>query len=126
MLPHRGRLERIATVLGLPLGELLERSGWAGWLAAGAPSPAAGDPDRAVAGEVPPGEIGTYAGMHQHAPSWAWRPMARPRLAEALQQAEATRTQTERVLEQSEALRTLFQRSARRGNDRGSGSKETA
>jgi transcriptional regulator with XRE-family HTH domain len=29
-LPHRSRLECIATVLGLPLGELLERSGWSG------------------------------------------------------------------------------------------------
>lgn len=30
MLPRRPRLERIATTLGLPLGELLARSGWTG------------------------------------------------------------------------------------------------
>jgi hypothetical protein len=29
-LPRRERLERIAEVLGLPLGELLARSGWSG------------------------------------------------------------------------------------------------
>jgi transcriptional regulator with XRE-family HTH domain len=125
MLPHRGRLERIATVLGVPLGELLARSGWAGWLAAEPPSPAAGNPDRAVAGDVL-AEIGTFPGRHQFVPSATGRPMARPRLTEALQQAAATRTETARVLEQSEALRALFQRSARRGNDRGSGSQETA
>jgi transcriptional regulator with XRE-family HTH domain len=31
VLPHRERLEHLAAVLGLSLGEILARSGWSGW-----------------------------------------------------------------------------------------------
>ena len=47
-LPRRARLERIATALGLPLGELLVRSGWSGADAAVLPpkDAAASEPER--------------------------------------------------------------------------------
>ena len=121
-LPHRVRLERIAIVLGLPLGELLERSGWSGWIASDAPPGERADSSTGDAS----GQIAVDGAARRGVRGRTERPMASPQLAEALQQAKATLSDTERVLERSEAMRLLFQQSVRKEDDRRSPPRETA
>ena len=56
-LPRRARLERIAAALGLPLGDLLARSGWAGAVesfdADSAPAPPVARPDVLLVDDEP-------------------------------------------------------------------------
>jgi transcriptional regulator with XRE-family HTH domain len=112
-LPHRARLERVAMVLGLPLGELLERSGWYGRVTSDPPSP--GDLAPARNGEASV-QTEVHDGGRYDVRARTEQTFASPQLAEALRQARATRARTEQVLERSEALRVLFQRSMRQEN----------
>ena len=67
-LPRRQRLERIAAALGLPLGELLARSGWSGAAAAfagPASGPADGPPPPAADRGDPVGPAGAVTRRRQ-------------------------------------------------------------
>jgi transcriptional regulator with XRE-family HTH domain len=104
-LPHRDRLEHMATVLGLSLGELLARSGWSGW---GDRSMGPIAPANAEAPGVAPA-----AALQARTPA-EWTPSEEPaqgnaRLWEALAQARRTIVRSEQVLKQSEALRAIYE-----------------
>jgi len=104
VLPHRERLEHIATVLGLSLGELLARSGWSGW---GEPSEAVMPADAAVSGfsrGVPPGTSAPTEGTAPGEPA-----QGNARLREALAQARRTVARSERVLKQAEVLQAIYE-----------------
>ena len=100
VLPHRERLEHIATVLGLSLGELLARSGWSGWC------------EWSVEAIVPadakaPGD-GSAMSLETRAPA-EWTAPGEPargsaRLREALTQARRTTARSEQVLKQAKIL----------------------
>ncbi|MDP9365390.1 MAG: helix-turn-helix domain-containing protein [Chloroflexota bacterium] len=97
-LPRRDRLGRVAVALGLPLGELLARSGWAGaeavvrqWHTAPRPSTPT----------FPPPALAPAAAPVNSSP--AGRPaMGDPRLRELIAQAQATRAQSQEVLRRLE------------------------
>lgn len=108
-LPHPDRLERLATVLGMPVGELLARSGWAGadrafgaWGDAAAPEteapPAAADRGRRArpADPVRPPHLAVE--------------VASASLREAIGRARRTRTRTVEILERSAALEAAYPR----------------
>jgi transcriptional regulator with XRE-family HTH domain len=97
-LPRRARLEHVAAALGLPIGELLALSGWAGAetaFRAEIPSPptdgtAATSPGSAPASvPVPPAPTATAVGQPV---------VAHSRLSEAIERAKQTRARTEDVL----------------------------
>ena len=106
ILPHRERLEHIAAVLGLSLGEMLARSGWSGWCewsSAGAIAPTGADV---------PGDASAVV-LETHEPA-GWTDAREPargnaRLQEALDQARHTVAHSERVLKQAEMLQKIFE-----------------
>jgi transcriptional regulator with XRE-family HTH domain len=105
VLPHRDRLEHLAAVLGLSLGELLARSGWSGW--GDKPAEAIAPADAAAPGVAPAVALPTRAPAE-------WAPSQEPasgnaRLREAVAQARRTIARSEHVLKQSEALRAIYE-----------------
>lgn len=107
-LPHRARLAHIAAVLGLPLGELLARSGWMGAelmvpaRASVASGPAPAD-ERADGGEAMPA-AGAWAvprllDERRRATALIAQAQAtRERSLELVQRCEATHAQADQVL----------------------------
>jgi transcriptional regulator with XRE-family HTH domain len=109
-LPRRERLEHIAAVLGLSLGDLLARSGWTGAasaFAAGRSLNPGGqdtqlDPVPTAAGSrVPPSRADESAAISRN-------------LRQLIEQAHETRTRTQEVLRQCEATRALYEQPRRR------------
>jgi transcriptional regulator with XRE-family HTH domain len=104
-LPHRDRLEHMAAVLGLSLGELLARSGWSGWC------------DRSVEAIVPadasgPGDLPIVVMETRDRGTWTdWEEPARgsARLREALVRSRRTIARSEQVLEQAKMLKATFE-----------------
>lgn len=87
-LPRGDRLERIAAVLGLSVGELLARSGWAGAAAAFGES----DPERAHVVVVPVAAAsgGTGTSLPRQRQMVATADLLRRRIAEASQTRDRT------------------------------------
>jgi transcriptional regulator with XRE-family HTH domain len=104
-LPHRDRLEHMAAVLGLSLGELLARSGWSGWC------------DRSVEAIVPadangPGDAPIVVLDARDPVKWTdWEEPASgdARLREALAQSRRTIARSEHVLKQAKMLQANFE-----------------
>jgi transcriptional regulator with XRE-family HTH domain len=104
-LPHRDRLEHMAAVLGLSLGELLARSGWSGWC------------DRSVEAIVPadangPGGAPIVVLDARDPVKWTdWEEPASgdARLREALAQSRRTIARSEQVLKQAKMLQAHFE-----------------
>ena len=95
--PRRDRLARIAQALGLPLGELLARSDWAG--AEAEFGPVGATPKRVPRPPMPSTAVG--------------RPVVRdPWLRELIAQARKTRAQAEAVLRRCEEVWGLANRPA--------------
>lgn len=111
-LPRRERLEHIAAVLGLSLGDLLARSGWTGAASAFASgrSPHQGGqdarPDSTVmdaSSRLPGSPAGESAAISRN-------------LRRLIAQAHETRTRTREVLRQCEETRVLYEQPRRRGH----------
>jgi transcriptional regulator with XRE-family HTH domain len=105
-LPHRERLEHIASVLALSVGELLARSGWAGaetaFLSGAVAEPFAGpraarEGWRAARTSVAAVTVAVLEQEHQRA-------------GELIAQAQATRARTQEIMQRCEATRTLVER----------------
>lgn len=110
-LPRRERLEHIAAVLELSLGELLARSGWTGAASAFAsersPHPGGQDARRdsrpgGASSPLPGSPANESAAISQY-------------LRQLIAQAHETRTRTQEVLRQCEATRVLYEQPRRRG-----------
>lgn len=104
-LPHRDRLAHIATVLGLSIGELLARSGWAGADAAfTTPSFGAaivsGDHEPARAANVAPAGPLAGAALREE----------RRRSVELIAQAQAAWERSQEILQQCEITRAKAKR----------------
>jgi transcriptional regulator with XRE-family HTH domain len=105
VLPHRERLEHMAAVLGLSLGELLARSGWSGWRDWSNEAIVSADADEPGGAPVVVLETRAPAG---------WTALNEPsqgnaRLREALDQARRTVAHSEQVLKQAEALQAIYE-----------------
>jgi transcriptional regulator with XRE-family HTH domain len=104
-LPHRDRLEHMAAVLGISLGELLARSGWSGWC------------DRSVEAIVPaddsgPEDVPIVVLEARDSVKWTdWEEPERgdARLREALDQSRRTIARSEQVLKQAKMLQANFE-----------------
>ena len=105
VLPHRERLEHIAMVLGLSLGELLARSGWSGW--GDSPSETIVPADAEVPGLSPAVALETRTPADWTAPGEPAQGNAR--LQEALAQAQRTIARSEQVMKQAEALQAIYE-----------------
>jgi transcriptional regulator with XRE-family HTH domain len=112
-LPRRERLEHIAAVLELSLGELLARSGWTGAASAFAaerfPNSGGHETPRldrmpTAVSPLPRSRADESAAISQH-------------LRQLIAQARETRTRTQEVLRQCEATRVLYEQPPRRGTE---------
>jgi transcriptional regulator with XRE-family HTH domain len=104
-LPRRERLEHMAAVLGLSLGELLARSGWSGWRDRSTEETAPADAE--VPADAPvlvldTRDPGGWTGWEEPAPGTA-------RLREALTQSRRTIARSEQVLKQAKVLQENFE-----------------
>ena len=107
-LPHRDRLERIAAVLDLALGELLARSGWSGWSAADAVKPPTFPPPASER----PASVRTSPATGDR-PDQPSMPGDITRLQAARAHAQSTIARAEQIMDQSEALRKMYEDSHR-------------
>ena len=105
VLPHRERLEHLAAVLGLSLGEILARSGWSGWCDRS--NEAIVPADAAVSGDAPVAmlETGDPGGWR----GWEEPALRNARLREALVRSRRTIARSEHVLKQAKVLQTNFE-----------------
>jgi transcriptional regulator with XRE-family HTH domain len=104
-LPHRERVEHLAAVLGLSLGEILARSGWSGWRDRSAEATAPADAE--VPADAPVVELDT-----RDPGEWtSWEEPARgtARLREALAQSRRTIARSAHVLKQAKVLQANFE-----------------
>ena len=115
-LPRRDRLEHIAAVLDLPLGELLARSGWTGACSA-----------FEAAATRDPGDASFPADAASPAREATWVPAGsrQPRdvirnLYLAIEQAKATRTSTKELLRRCEEWSLRYEAAHPRGPALGS------
>jgi transcriptional regulator with XRE-family HTH domain len=110
-LPRRERLEHVAAVLGLSLGDLLARSGWTGAASAFATdrSPTRGGQ------EIQPDRVPTAAGSSVSRSRAVESAATSRNLRQLIQQAHETRTRTQEVLRQCEVTRALYEQPRRRG-----------
>ena len=98
VLPHADRLGGIAAALGLPVGELLARSGWTGAAAAFAAS--AAPPETVALDPLPNHDAGTRAVQAGPArPPLRTLEVAAPRLREAIARARETEARTAVILD---------------------------
>lgn len=109
-LPRRERLEHIAAVLGLSLGDLLARSGWTG---AASAFPAERSPNSSGA-DARPGRAPVVATHPLHRPHAGESTMVSRNLRHLIEQAHETRSRTQEVLRQCEATRALYEQPRRR------------
>ncbi|HEU0114813.1 MAG TPA: helix-turn-helix transcriptional regulator [Thermomicrobiales bacterium] len=104
-LPRRARLQRIAAALGMPLGELLARSGWA---MAGDFEPGANFQRRGPAAPEAPRD--RFAAPSASAAPWLGSPAAvgvavtRLRLQDAIAEARMTMARSAAALERARAI----------------------
>jgi transcriptional regulator with XRE-family HTH domain len=112
VLPHPDRLATIAETLGVPLGELLARSGWTGAEAAFAPA----DGSRAMAqpeAEPLPRPVAARPAGSRPLPAELASPtvlpweVATPRLRDAIERARETEARTAEVLARSVRIADL-------------------
>jgi transcriptional regulator with XRE-family HTH domain len=108
-LPRRERLEHIAAVLGLSLGDLLARSGWTGADSAFAAerSPSATLPEARL-DRLP--IVAESPRQEPHSQSAAFS----PNLRRLIEQAHETRSRTQEVLRRCEVTRALYEQPRRR------------
>ncbi|HEX2280222.1 MAG TPA: helix-turn-helix transcriptional regulator [Thermomicrobiales bacterium] len=105
VLPHRQRLEHMAAVLGLSLGELLARSGWSGWCDRSAEAIVPADAE--VSGDAPVVMVET-----RHPGEWTDRgepALDNVRLREALARSRRTIARSEQVLKRARMLQANFE-----------------
>ena len=107
-LPRRERLEHIAAVLGLSLGELLARSGWTGADSAFAAERYRTRWSEARGDQMPTRRV-TVAKNPTHG-----SPAISPNIRRLIEQAHETRTRTQEVLRQCKATRVLYEQPRRR------------
>jgi transcriptional regulator with XRE-family HTH domain len=109
-LPRRERLEHIAAVLELSLGELLARSGWTGATSAFAAERFPNADGHETRLDRMPTDVSPLPRSQADEP-----PAISRHLRQLIAQARETRTRTQEVLRQCEATRVLYEQPRRRG-----------